>query len=83
LAGGDTGILGFRRAEYSGLVAVWMLSQEKPIGNDRADKRSYEEEYQVSFKLYGVGELKNGSKSALGLRLPSVISNRRLDFNVS
>ena len=79
----DPGILDRCHSEYSGLVAVWMLSQEKPIGNDRADKRSYEEEYQVSFKLYGVGELKNGSKSALGLRLPSVISNRRLDFNVS
>jgi hypothetical protein len=65
LAGADTRVPGLRRAEHPGLVEVWILSQEKSIGNDRADQRSYEEGYQVFSRLYGDDELKNGPKGAI------------------
>ena len=39
LAGADTGILDLCRPEHSSLAEVWILSEEKSIGNDGADQR--------------------------------------------
>ena len=74
LASADPGVPDRCYPEHSGLVEVRILSQEKSIGNGRADQWSYKKGYQVFFRLYGANELKKGPKGAIWSHLPPAIS---------
>ena len=61
----DPGVFDHCHTEYSSLVKVWILLQEKSIGHDGADQRGYSRAYKVFFRLYGADELKNGPNNAI------------------
>ena len=82
LAGADTGILGFCCPEHSSVAEVWILSQNKSIGHDETDQRSYHNGYEVFLRLYGADELKNGPKGAIWFYLYPAILHQRLDFQL-
>ena len=66
LAGADTGILGLCRPEHPGLAEVRILSEDKSIGDDGANQRSYDKGYKVFLRLYGADELENWPNGAIG-----------------
>ncbi len=82
LASADTGILGLCCPEHSSVAEVWILSQEKSIGHDGADRRGYDKGDKVFFRLYGAGELKNRPKGTIGFYLPSAIIHQNLNLQI-
>ena len=82
LAGADTGVSDFCCPEHPSLAEVRILSQEKSIGHDRANQRSYEKGYKVFFRFQGADELKNEANGTMWLYLPSAIIHRNLDFQI-
>lgn len=65
MAGTDTGILGLCRSEHSSVAEIWILSQDKSIGNDGADQVGYSRGYKVFLRLYGADEPKNRTNGAI------------------
>jgi len=82
LAGANTGVSDFCRPEHPSFAEVWILSQEKSIGHDGANQRSYEKGYKVFFRFQGADELKNESNGAIWFYLPSAIIHPNLDIQI-
>ena len=79
LAGADPGILNRCHSEYSGLVKVWILSEDESIGCDGANQWS-DEGYWVFLRLCRADELKNGAKGATWFYLSLAILHSSLEF---
>ena len=64
MAGGDPGIFDRCHSEYSSLVQVRILPEEKPIGHDGADQRGCDKEAEAFFMFQGFDDSKNRSNVA-------------------